>query len=62
MGYVVVISLPLLIIIGVLVGVCCYYAAKKKGRQEAHSQITGTPAPPLVAAPPHVSKPTNSYV
>ncbi|KAK9735258.1 hypothetical protein RND81_04G194300 [Saponaria officinalis] len=45
MGLVVVISLPL-ILLCILLGIGCYFLGRKRGRQEAHSQVFGAPAPP----------------
>ncbi|KAJ4770957.1 transmembrane protein [Rhynchospora pubera] len=60
MGFVIVISLPL-ILFSILMGFCCYYYGKRKGREEMRtgvgSQVYGTPLTPPGAAgssPPQV--------
>ncbi|KAJ4781078.1 transmembrane protein [Rhynchospora pubera] len=60
MGFVIVISLPL-ILFSILMGFGCYYYGKRKGREEMRtgvgSQVYGTPLTPPGAAgssPPQV--------
>jgi hypothetical protein len=49
MGFVIVISLPL-ILFSIVMGFGCYYYGKRKGREEMRtgggSQVYGTPLPP----------------
>lgn len=58
MGFVVVFSLPL-ILLAILLGFGCYFLGKAKGREEMYaevrSQVYSTPVPPsaaMVSTPP----------
>ncbi|CAL9156894.1 unnamed protein product [Musa hybrid cultivar] len=51
MGFVVVISVPLILLVAIL-ALACYLLGRRKGRTEATPMYYGPPAPPMAAGPP----------
>ncbi|CAO2837034.1 unnamed protein product [Amaranthus hypochondriacus] len=67
MALVLVVSLPL-ILFSILLGIGCYFLGRKRGREEARSQVLGAPVPPpgsfptSPAPPPPFYKPADTNV
>lgn len=51
MGFVVVISVPLILLVAIL-ALACYLLGRRKGRTESTPMYYGPPAPPMAAGPP----------
>ncbi|CAL9758205.1 unnamed protein product [Musa acuminata subsp. burmannicoides] len=61
MGFVVVISVPLILLVAIL-ALACYLLGRRKGRTESTPMYYGPPAPPMAAGPPPKYLPNQAEV